>query len=78
MLSIWLLGNVNGHKVAAAAKAMRPSTPVFLLTGWGHRILAEGDSNPHVNRVLGKPAKLKELRTAITEQMNSLERASTA
>jgi len=40
---------------------------VILLTGWGQRIVAEGDVPPHVNRVLSKPPKLRELRAALAE-----------
>jgi len=58
---------VDGRKVASAVKTTRPSTPVILLTGWGQRIVAEGDVPPHVNRVLSKPPKLRELRAALAE-----------
>jgi CheY-like chemotaxis protein/anti-sigma regulatory factor (Ser/Thr protein kinase) len=58
---------VDGRKVASAIKSDSPSTPVILLTGWGQRLLAEGDVPPHVDRVLNKPPKLKELRAALAE-----------
>jgi len=58
---------VDGRKVASAVKTTCPSTPVILLTGWGQRIVAEGAVPPHVNRVLSKPPKLRELRAALTE-----------
>lgn len=58
---------VDGRKVAASVRAVSPSTPVILLTGWGRRLLAENDIPPHVNRVLGKPPKLIELRAALAE-----------
>jgi signal transduction histidine kinase/ActR/RegA family two-component response regulator len=58
---------VDGRKVASAVKTHCPSTPVILLTGWGQRIVAEGDVPPHVNRVLSKPPKLRELRAALAE-----------
>jgi signal transduction histidine kinase/ActR/RegA family two-component response regulator/uncharacterized membrane protein affecting hemolysin expression len=58
---------VDGRKVAATVRAVSPSTPVILLTGWGRRMLAENDIPPHVDRVLGKPPKLIELRTALAE-----------
>ena len=56
---------VDGRKVAEAIKAMSPVTPVILLTGWGQRLLAEGNVPPHVNCVLAKPPKLRELRDAL-------------
>jgi signal transduction histidine kinase/CheY-like chemotaxis protein len=58
---------VDGRKVASAIKSESPSTPVILLTGWGQRLVAEGDIPPHVDRVLNKPPKLRELRAALSE-----------
>lgn len=58
---------VDGRKVASAIKHDSPATPVILLTGWGQRLVAEGDIPPHVDRVLNKPPKLKELRAALAE-----------
>jgi PAS domain S-box-containing protein len=56
---------VDGRKVANAVKAASPSTPVILLTGWGQRLVAEGEVPPHVDRVLNKPPKLRDLREAL-------------
>jgi CheY-like chemotaxis protein len=56
---------VDGRKVAAAVKAASPLTPVILLTGWGQRLVAEGDIPAHVDYVLGKPPRLRELREAL-------------
>jgi CheY-like chemotaxis protein len=58
---------VDGRKVAAAVKAAAPFTPVIMLTGWGRRLLAENDVPPCVDRVLSKPPRLTELRTALAE-----------
>ncbi len=58
---------VDGRKVASAVKAACPSTPVIMLTGWGQRLVAEDDVPPHVDRVLNKPPKLRELRTILAE-----------
>jgi len=55
----------DGRQVASAVKVASPSTPVILLTGWGHRLVAEGDVPPQVDRVLNKPPKLAELREAL-------------
>jgi CheY-like chemotaxis protein len=57
---------VDGRKVASAVKETSPSTPVILLTGWGQRLIIEGDVPPHVDQVLNKPPKLRELREALT------------
>jgi PAS domain S-box-containing protein len=56
---------VDGRKVAGAVKALAPSAPVILLTGWGQRLEIEGDVPAHVDRVLSKPPKLRELREAL-------------
>jgi PAS domain S-box-containing protein len=58
---------VDGRKVAEAIKEMSPSTPVILLTGWGNRLLADGEVPPHVDRVLSKPPKMRDLRDALAE-----------
>ena len=59
--------HIDGRKVAAAVKAIAPTTPVILLTGWGRRLLADNDVPPYVDRVLSKPPKLADLRTAFVE-----------
>jgi signal transduction histidine kinase/ActR/RegA family two-component response regulator len=58
---------VDGRKVAAAVKASSPATPVILLTGWGRRLISENDVPAYVDRVLSKPPRLIELRTALAE-----------
>lgn len=35
--------------------------------GWGQRLAAEGDIPPHVDRLLSKPPKLRELREALAQ-----------
>jgi CheY-like chemotaxis protein len=57
--------HVDGRRVAGAVKEISPATPVILLTGWGQRLVAEGDIPPHVDQVLAKPPKLRELREAL-------------
>jgi signal transduction histidine kinase/HAMP domain-containing protein len=58
---------VDGRRVAAAIKAVSPNVPVVLLTGWGQRLTADGQVPPHVDRVLNKPPRLRELRAALAE-----------
>jgi PAS domain S-box-containing protein len=58
--------NVDGRAVASVIKAAAPATPVVLLTGWGHGL--QGDKMPeYVDRVLGKPPRLTELRAALAD-----------
>ena len=65
--------NVGGRTVAAAVKAIRPATPVIMLTGWGQRMEAEQDLPNQVDRVLNKPPKLHELRSALRELVVSVK-----
>ncbi len=58
---------VDGRQVAGTIKGFSPATPVILLTGWGQRLMAEGDIPPHVDCVLNKPPKLRELREALAK-----------
>jgi len=56
---------VDGRQVAAAVKEAAASTPVIMLTGWGQRLLADGEIPPHVDLVLSKPPKLRDLRQGL-------------
>jgi PAS domain S-box-containing protein len=64
---------VDGRQVASAIKTTSPSTPIILLTGWGQRLVAEGDVPAHVDVVLNKPPKLRELRGALARCRERLE-----
>jgi PAS domain S-box-containing protein len=59
--------HIDGRTVAAAIKSRAEETPVILLTGWGHRLIADHDIPEHVDRVLAKPPKLAKLRAALAE-----------
>jgi PAS domain S-box-containing protein len=56
---------VDGRQVANAVKTLSSKSPVILLTGWGQRLQAEGDLPAHVDLVLAKPPRLRELREAL-------------
>jgi CheY-like chemotaxis protein/anti-sigma regulatory factor (Ser/Thr protein kinase) len=58
---------VDGRSVARAVKALSAGTKVILLTGWGQRLVSEGDVPAHVDQVLGKPPKLRLLREALAQ-----------
>ena len=58
---------VDGRKVAAAVKAVTPSTPVVLVTGWGQRMQSENDLPAHVDCIVSKPPKMSELRRTLAE-----------
>ena len=56
---------MDGREVARQVKQAIPTTPVFLLTGWGHRLQAEEDRPTHVDQVFSKPPKMQLLREAL-------------
>jgi CheY-like chemotaxis protein len=58
------MADLDGRQVARAVKT-DSQTPVILLTGWGQRLLGDEEIPPHVDRVLSKPPKLAELRSAL-------------
>ena len=62
---------VDGRKVSSAVKTAAPETILLMLTGWGQRLVADGDIPAHVDRVLSKPPKLRELREALAHCLNS-------
>jgi DNA-binding response OmpR family regulator len=59
--------NVDGRQVVAGVRAASPATPIILLTGWSQQMAAQGDRALQADRLLGKPPRLAELRTAIAE-----------
>jgi CheY-like chemotaxis protein/anti-sigma regulatory factor (Ser/Thr protein kinase) len=59
--------HMDGRQVASLAKSISPATPVILLTGWGQRLMVEGSIPPHVDVVLSKPPKLREIREALAQ-----------
>jgi signal transduction histidine kinase len=58
---------VDGRQVVASVRAMSPGTPIILLTGWGQHVVNEQDRPPQVDRLLGKPPRIRELRSALAE-----------
>jgi DNA-binding response OmpR family regulator len=55
---------VDGFSVARAIKALSPSTPVLLLSGWGFRLEGE-EMHALIDGVLAKPATHQQLRRAL-------------
>ena len=58
---------VDGREVARTIKALSAATPIIMLTGWGQRMVSDGDTPEHVDKVMSKPPKPRDLRTAIAE-----------
>jgi signal transduction histidine kinase len=59
--------NVDGRRVADSVRATTPDIPIIMLTGWGQQPLADSERTPQVDRLLSKPPRLQELRTALAE-----------
>jgi signal transduction histidine kinase/ActR/RegA family two-component response regulator/PAS domain-containing protein len=62
---------VDGRQVATSIKSASPRTPVIMLTGWGQRLVADGDIPQDVDMVLSKPPKLRDLREALVQACKS-------
>jgi CheY-like chemotaxis protein len=58
---------VDGRQVVASIRSMSPGTPIILLTGWGQHVANENEKPPPVDRLLGKPPRIRELRAALSE-----------
>jgi CheY-like chemotaxis protein len=58
---------VSGRQVVDSVRAASPRTPIILLTGWGQHSAADNETPPQVDRLLGKPPRLRELRAALAE-----------
>ncbi len=56
---------MDGREVARAVKHTAPGTPVVLLTGWGQTLQQDGSIPPHVDCLLSKPPRLRELQAAL-------------
>jgi CheY-like chemotaxis protein/anti-sigma regulatory factor (Ser/Thr protein kinase) len=68
------MSDVNGWDVARVVKGRDPRLPVILLTGWGEQPIGNGgESAPEalVDRVIGKPFRLRDLLAAIAELTGS-------
>ena len=64
---------MNGVQLGGAIKAISPTTPVILLTGFGDEMMALGGNPPGVDLVLGKPVSQADLRRAIFQAVATAE-----
>ena len=58
---------MNGWELAKAIKAVQPTLPVVLLTGWQDHAPGEDTGRQAVDVILGKPVSLAALRRAIDD-----------
>jgi CheY-like chemotaxis protein len=59
--------DVDGHQVVASLRAISSATPIILLTGWRHQLADGIERELKVDRLLGKPPRIRELRAALAE-----------
>jgi CheY-like chemotaxis protein len=59
--------DVDGQEVVARLRAIEPATPIILLTGWRHQLSEGVERQLKVDRLLGKPPRIRELRAALAE-----------
>jgi CheY-like chemotaxis protein len=64
VLSDMGMPDLDGRELARAVKALAPSLPVLMITGWG-RGLADDALPAGVDMLLAKPLRLHELRAAL-------------
>jgi len=53
---------LDGRQVAKAIKHESAETPVIMLTGWGAFMKEDGTAPEHVDAIISKPPRSKELR----------------
>jgi CheY-like chemotaxis protein len=58
---------ISGWQVIRAVKAIAPTVPVFLVTGFGVELSAEERRAHGVEAVLAKPLKIDDLRAAVRQ-----------
>jgi len=59
--------DIDGHRVARSIKADSPNTPVVMLTGWGAKMQADGETVPEVDALISKPPRILELNSLLLE-----------
>jgi DNA-binding response OmpR family regulator len=62
--------HVDGRRVASTIKTSVPETIVLMLTGWGRRMVAEGDLPVAVDEILSKPPRIADLRAALATHLS--------
>ena len=58
--------DISGDKLAEEIKAISLSTPVVMLTGFGHMMEESGEKPEHVDMIIKKPFTFDDLKEALT------------
>lgn len=59
--------DVDGRQVVATLRELSPATPIIVLTGWQFQVTRDEQRALRVDRLLGKPPRVRELRAALAE-----------
>jgi CheY-like chemotaxis protein len=59
--------DVDGRQVVASLRELSPVTPIIVLTGWQFQVTKDEQRALKVDRLLGKPPRIRELRAALIE-----------
>jgi signal transduction histidine kinase/ActR/RegA family two-component response regulator len=65
---------MDGSQLAKAIKALSPTTPIVLLTGWGKRRTSDADLSEYVDFTLAKPPELKLLLQTLADAAQKFRR----
>ncbi|HEU4781190.1 MAG TPA: response regulator [Steroidobacteraceae bacterium] len=59
--------DVDGRQVVGSLRDLSPRTPIIVLTGWQFQVTKDEQRALRVDRLLGKPPRIRELRAALAE-----------
>jgi CheY-like chemotaxis protein len=71
VITVRAMPNMSGDQLAAEIKALKPETPVYLMTGFGDLIEGTRENPPNIDAVLGKPVPLDTLNRKLAELISS-------
>lgn len=68
--------HLDGRRLAQILKSESPTTPVIMMTGWGSLMKEDGEKPAHVDGMLNKPPKIRELQEALRQVTPARARVS--
>lgn len=61
----YAMAEMNGTQLAGSVKAVRPTQPILMLTGFSDPSLGRGEKPRDIDRLIAKPISQRELREAL-------------